>query len=144
MNEEQYMKLRLDNQISWFDKKSGMNKRMYRGCQVIQLLAASLVTLSGAFSELLGDHSPYLVASLGALIAIITGILGLYKYQENWIQYRTTSETLKHEKFLFLTRSKPYHGSNPLQLLVERVEALISKENTNWGQYMGSSEEDQS
>ena len=66
------------------------------------------------------------------LIAIAAATGGLFKYHENWIQYRATSEALKHEKFLFLGGSAPYDGENAFQLLVQHVEGLISKENTNW------------
>ncbi|HFC76762.1 MAG TPA: DUF4231 domain-containing protein, partial [Candidatus Moranbacteria bacterium] len=45
-------------------------------------------------------------------------------------------ESLKHEKYLFLTKSEPYDIDEPFKLLVQRVESLISKENTNWSNYM--------
>ena len=136
MTEDEYLKNRLEAQIDWFDAKSVINKRWYRRCQLTQLIAASLITLSGIFIGESFLHLRYLIPFLGAVIAIISGILGLYKFQENWLQYRTTSETLKHEKYLFLTRSEPFTGTDSLKLLVERVEGMISKENTNWSQYM--------
>ena len=77
-------------------------------------------------------------------IAIIAATLGLYRFQEHWIEYRTTCESLKKEKFLFLTGSEPY-SSDPatkIQLLVRRVETLISKENTDWAQYMTQSRQE--
>jgi hypothetical protein len=43
-------------------------------------------------------------------------------------------EKQKHEKFLFATRTGPYQDQARFQLLVERVEALISKEATTWAQ----------
>jgi hypothetical protein len=66
------------------------------------------------------------------VIAIAAATGSLFKYHENWIQYRATSEALKHEKFLFLGRSSPYDGNDALPVLVQRVEQLISKENSNW------------
>jgi len=73
-----------------------------------------------------------IIGLLGLLVAIITAILGLYKFQENWIAYRTTCESLRHEKYLFLTECEPYDGDAPFKLFVQRVESLISKENTKW------------
>jgi hypothetical protein len=55
---------------------------------------------------------------------------------DNGLENRTTTEALRHEKYLFLTKSEPYHNNNPLHLLVSTVETLISKENTNWAQYI--------
>jgi hypothetical protein len=43
---------------------------------------------------------------------------------------------LKHEKFLFLTGAEPYNVAEPFGLFVNRVESLISKENTQWKLYM--------
>ena len=59
--------------------------------------------------------------------------LDVYKRQ---IKYRTTSEQLKHEKYLYLTNSNPYNKKERLGLLVERVESLISKENSLWSTKM--------
>jgi Protein of unknown function (DUF4231) len=50
----------------------------------------------------------------------------------HWIEYRATAESLKKEKFLFLTQTDPYDKDDAFHLLVERVEALLSKENTEW------------
>jgi len=44
---------------------------------------------------------------LGIIIAVISDVIGLYRFQENWVQYRTTSESLKHEKFPYLTKATP-------------------------------------
>ena len=73
---------------------------------------------------------------MGLLITIITGVVTLYKFQENWIEYRTTCEALRHEKFLFLTQTDPYDIKDPFNLLVFRVEKLISKENTKWAEHI--------
>jgi hypothetical protein len=54
--------------------------------------------------------------------------------QEHWIEYRATAESLRKEKFLFLTQTEPYDKDAAFHLLVQRVEALLSKENTDWAQ----------
>jgi hypothetical protein len=43
---------------------------------------------------------------------------------------------LRKEKFLFLTQTDPYDKDNAFHLLVQRVEGLLSKENTVWTQSM--------
>ena len=136
MSESEYLEERVEDQIQWFDRKSAINKTWYRRCQLVQLIAAALITLSGIFIGKSGLYLQYLIPLLGAIIAIISGILSLYKFQENWIQYRTTAENLQQEKYLFLGRSIPYDEPEPLKLFVERVEAMISHENNNWGQNM--------
>lgn len=136
MTEKDYLDKRLENQIEWYDRKSTSNKKWFRICQVTQLNMASLITLSGIFDISKNYWISFTVPVFGAVIAIISGILGLYKFQENWMEYRTVTESLKHEKYLFLTKSEPYNICEPLNLFVSRVESLISKENTNWAQHM--------
>jgi hypothetical protein len=43
---------------------------------------------------------------------------------------------LKHEKYLYLTKTEPYDGEDAFNELVKRVEDMISKENTRWSQYI--------
>lgn len=53
-----------------------------------------------------------------------------------FVAYQITCESLRHEKYLYLTCSEPYNIKEPFSLLVNCVETLISMENTNWAQYM--------
>jgi len=70
---------------------------------------------------------------MGVLITVLEGILHLNQYQENWTNYRNTAESLKHEKFLFLAKAGVYANAPDVRaLLAERVEALISQENSQW------------
>lgn len=136
MDEAEYIEHRLEEQIEWYDRKSALNKKAFRRFQLIQLVMASLITLSGVISPSEFPMVSYIVPSLGALIAIVSGVIGLYKFQENWLEYRTVSESLKHEKYLFLTRSEPYNEAAPFNLFVNRIENIISEENSKWSQTM--------
>ncbi len=80
------------------------------------------------------------VGILGIVVTIVAGIVTLYRFQELWIEYRTTAESLKHEKYLFATRIAPYDIDEPFPLLVERIEGLISKEHTKWTRHMKRSQ----
>ncbi|NNF20678.1 MAG: hypothetical protein HKN00_12775 [Flavobacteriaceae bacterium] len=44
---------------------------------------------------------------------------------------------------MFITKTRPYDGSNAFNILVQRVEGLISKENAEWMQYMSKDESQQ-
>ena len=71
--------------------------------------------------------------ALGVLIAVAEGLQQVNQYHANWIAYRSTCESLKHEKFLFLGNSGPYiHASDPQVLLAERIESLVSQEHAKW------------
>jgi hypothetical protein len=54
-----------------------------------------------------------------------------------WIDYRSTAEQLKHEKYLFLAGSGPYRDlelDEALKRLAERVEERVSTEHAKWVQ----------
>lgn len=141
MEQDEYLKNRLDNQIDWYDKKSIRNQKCFKFLQVSSIIAATTIPfLSGYITET-SIILKVSIGLLGLIVAAITAVLGCYKFQENWLEFRTTCESLKHEKYLFLTRTDPYHGEQHFQLLVQRVEGLISKENTNWSLYMDRTEE---
>ena len=66
-------------------------------------------------------------------MAILTAALKTFKYQENWINYRTTCEALKKEKFLYEAGISDYQQSEDKEAqFVDRVEALLARENTLW------------
>ena len=80
--------------------------------------------------------SDFTTGFIGVIVAITAGLLSIYKFQENWIKYRTTSEILKHQKHLYLASVTPYDGSDKYKVLVKNIESIISKENSEWQSHM--------
>jgi hypothetical protein len=135
MNADEYLKSRLDNQIDWYDQKSVSSQRWYKRLRVSEFVLAAFIPL---LAGLITTHwsVQVIVGLVGVTIAIITASLGLYQFEQHWIEYRALCESLRKEKYVFLTRTAPYNKSEEdnLALLVQRVETLVSKENTNWAQ----------
>ena len=123
---------RLEDQIEWYDRKSLHNQKIYKGIKTVEIIAAALIPFLGAFSK----DAPRIVwvsGALGVLITVLEGLLHLNQYQQNWAAYRSTCESLKHEKFVYLARASPYNGiADPRALLAERVESLVSQEHAKW------------
>jgi hypothetical protein len=122
---------RLEDQLAWYGQKSRGARRRFKQIKVTEILAAALIPF------LTGQHwppyLPYITGGLGVLITVLEGILHLNQYQENWTNYRNTAESLKHEKFLFLAKAGAYaSAADPRAMLAERIEALISQENSQW------------
>ena len=137
--EDEYLQQRLEDQISWYSKKSQSNQRWFKVLRLIEIISAAFIPfLAGIGGSLLGYQ--IIVGALGVIIAICAGLLALNKYQENWVEYRTTAETLKHEKYLFSTKCAPYNKEDAFCILVQRVEGLISKENSQWSLYASNEE----
>lgn len=106
---------------------------MYKRFQIIEIiLAACIPLLSGYTSDRICIS--VIVGIFGAIIAIIESISKLYKWHENWIQYRTTCELLKYHKHLYLTHSAPYAVNDETveNVFVKNIEDIISCENNQW------------
>lgn len=135
MEQETYLEERLNKQLAWYSKKSTYNRKCFERLRVLEIIAAGSIPFLAGMSKSI-DYSEWIIGFLGLLIVISVGLISLYKYQENWIQYRSTAETLKHEKYLFLNNCAPYDSEDAFKLLVSRIEGIISKENSSWSSYI--------
>lgn len=134
MDEQTYLKERLDNQINWYSNKSSEVQAWYKRLKFADNLLALLIVPISYYSDSCWWFK-YAGIVAGILIALSNFFQSMNKYHENWIQYRSTAEILKHEKFLYLTRSGGYKNSSaPFNELVERCESIISSENVDWAQ----------
>ena len=139
---EEYALERLDDQIAWYDAKGVFNKDWFKRLKIAGMIAAASVPVvslavppSVALSSSPGGPAlaPLISAVLGSLVVLLEGVQQLNQFQANWISYRSTCETLKHEKYLFLSRAAHYTGvPSPERLLVERIESLVSQEHAKW------------
>ncbi len=139
MDSEEYMKDRLDDQIKWYDNKSTSAQKSFKTKRHWEIVLAALIPFITALNGFFSNYNTYgliMIGLLGVIISILAGFIAFGKHQEHWIEYRTICESLKKEKYLFQTSVEPYDSDNSFDLLVLRVEALVSKENTNWSQYM--------
>jgi hypothetical protein len=119
---------RLQDQIAWYDRKSGECQRRFKLLKGFQLVIAAAIPVVATI-----DIHPAVTAGLGAAIVVIEGFQQLNQYQQNWALYRSNAEALKHEKFLYLARAGPYASAGDVRtLLADRIEGLISQEHAKW------------
>ena len=119
---------RLQDQIDWYDRRSGSNQKAFRYLKICTISAAALIPVLANVRGM----SP-VVAGLGVFIVVLEGLQQLNQHQSNWIAYRSTCEALKHEKFLYLAKAGIYASANdPHALLAERIESMVSQEHAKW------------
>lgn len=127
-----YITNRLNDQINWYDKKSQNAQKRYKCLQLTELVIAAAIPLLSSYTVGCSQVA-FMVGVLGAAIAIIEGIERLYRYHENWIEYRAACEALKHEKSLYLMNAFPYGTDETKeQLFVHNIENLLSSEGSKW------------
>ena|SRR6187551_4139649 len=129
---EEYFSRRLDNQINWFDKKSSFNKKAFMYLRTVEIIAALIIPFLAGYVDDGNATKVVFIGSLSIIVAAIASILTLYKFQENWIEYRMVAESLKYEKFLFLANAGCYREDCSFAEFVERIENILSKENAKW------------
>ena len=139
---KEYLTNRYYKQIGWYEQRADENKRIYTIFQwTVIVLSASIPVLVVTLS----DSLKWLTAALGVVLAIGTAGLKSFKYQENWINYRTIAETLKKEKYFYDAQHEGYTDSaDPEALFVDRVESVISRENSLWISIQQKKDEKQS
>ena len=132
--EQAYLRDRLQDQIKWYSAKSSWNQKWFKLLRLVEIVCAVSIPFFVAYSEAVVEFK--LVSGvLGVMVALISGVLVLYKFQDNWISYRTTCESLKREQQFYLAGCEPYDAADRFCVLVKRVESLLAKENTAWEGY---------
>ena len=127
VTEKDYLKDRLYDQIDWYDKKATTYKKLFCRLRAFEIIiAASIPVLY--YLPSVKQYIPF----FAAIITILAGIASLMKFHDNWVLYRMTCESLKYEKFLYLTGTEPYNTENKLAVLVTKVENILSSERILW------------
>ncbi len=81
-------------------------------------------------SSYLSDSTQVTIASL--LVLLLLALENVFRYQEQWKNYRTTEQFMGHERFRFEAGIGVYDGMSKhdaFQLLAKRVEDAIAAEN---------------
>jgi len=118
---------RLEDQLDWYSRKSAAAQKAYKQLKLGQLMVGTAVPVIACL-----EISSALTAALAAVVVVAEGVQQLYQWQTNWVQYRSTAEALKREKYLYLAAAGPYHAEDRHRVLAERVEELISQEHASW------------
>jgi hypothetical protein len=142
---EDYLKTRVNDQISWYERKSALNKNYYKRLQVVAIVCGAAIPVLTVFEgpAVVAFIRP-LIAVLGSAVAVISATINLYKFSDNWVKYRTAAQLLTREKNLFLTQTAPYAAENASQafkLFVQNCEAIMAAENSEWNQMFGAKQE---
>ena len=128
--EFEYIKARLNEQQQWHSNKSRWNKNKYYLTEIITLVAGGLIPVVNVLLIIPDNSARIISAALGAIVVVGVGINKLYKFQENWINLRNVSETLKREKELHKFKAGEYEtedGNERNRILLERVENILSR-----------------
>lgn len=132
---QKYLKERYYDQISWYDKKSLKNQKWYTWLQWGLIFFSAITPVLIAIDWNLTTYPllKWIPIITSIIVSVLASALKAFKFQENWINYRTTCETLKKEIYFYEAGIGEYANAKDREaLFVKRVENLISRENTLW------------
>jgi hypothetical protein len=136
MNEEEYLGTRLDDQLAWYERKARTAQRRHKVLRAVEFMSAALVPVAVVLGASI--YHRLAAAALGAIAAAAAGFQSVNHYQEAWVEYRAMAERLKSLRFAYVTHTAPFDGEDALQVLVDRVEQLLTAEHSSWGVRMSS------
>lgn len=122
-----YLEDRIESQKKWHSNKATINKNRYYLTETITLVAGASIPVINVFDILPNPVLKIISASLAAIIVVASGLGKLFKYQENWLNFRALSESLNREKELYLYKVGDYDQEDEVRgkILIERVENLL-------------------
>ena len=129
---------RVDSTIKWYNAQKHKNRILFYSCITISFIASG----SSPFAVWL-SNSKALQSILPAIASLLTGLLGIYQFQTNWVREALVVESLKSERHKYVTRSgddysRKIDGEDALERFVIRVEGIISNETSSWQQSISS------
>jgi hypothetical protein len=116
--------------LNYYDNKAIWNKRLYYICSTYVLAVSGVICPVVLLSKEYGQTT---AAILSPTVTVLAAIAGLFKFHENWLSYRATWDSLKHEINWHDANLGLYVGQDdPHRTFVEQVEGLISREGAEW------------
>lgn len=139
-----YLDDRLEDQRKWHSGKATWNKNRFYVVEIITLVAGGLIPVI----NVLNVAEPWLrvlSASLASVIVLATGIGKLYKFQENWLNFRAVAEMLKREREFYRYEVSQYAVRSDRERgkkLVERVENILASTTSQYVSIHGAEREE--
>jgi hypothetical protein len=144
--QQSYINERIQPKIEEFKTKAHKNERQYYFWQTFAIIAAALVPVFSGFISQDALYLKWLVALLGGTSAVIAGLLSLFKFQENWIRFRSTYQDLDSNVSQFKIGAGIYGDRRQaFGLLADNCESILKAEIGQWAETIKkeTSEDDQ-
>jgi hypothetical protein len=137
--QQSFINNRIQPLIEDFKAKAKKNKNHYFSWQVVAIVSAAFVPVISIFDEV-----NWVVATLGAISAIVAGMLSLFKFQENWIRCRNTYQELESHLSQFKVFAGIYRDrKQAFNLLAENCENILKAEIGQWSESHQKKQDDE-
>ncbi|MFF9196920.1 DUF4231 domain-containing protein [Streptomyces sp. NPDC014779] len=130
MTPQAYVAERLGQYQEWYDRKATKMKAMHLRMRTVSVVGGALVPV---LVNLDLGFARITATVLSLVVVASVSLESVYRYREQWKNYRSTEQLLGHERVYFAARVGPYHGQSErdaFTTLVARVEKAIASENS--------------
>lgn len=135
MDQDAFIKERVDGQLSYYEQAANQHKRKYIRSQYVIIVFGILIpVIINLPKQALPIENVDMVIQLtitlmSLIVAIVTGLSNFRKWGDLWLSFRMTEELLKHEKFQYVTGTGEYRDRDmAFDKLVRRIELILSAE----------------
>ena len=128
---QEYVDERLNPEIVYYNKSAGKAKQRYLQMRAITVIGGALVPV------MVNVDLPYiniLTTAISLVVVLFVSLETVYRYREQWTNYRTAEQNLRNEYFLFTSQSGAYaelDEATAFTLFVNRIEQTIDAENAS-------------
>ncbi|WP_223183344.1 MULTISPECIES: DUF4231 domain-containing protein [unclassified Streptomyces] len=130
MTPQRYIEGRLVQYQGWYDAKAARMKAMHLRMRTVSVVGGALVPV---FVNVDAGFARITATILSVIVVAAVSLESVFRYREQWKNYRSTEQLLGHERVYFETKVGPYHGlprREAFSTLVARVEKAIANENS--------------
>lgn len=135
---EAYIHSRVEEQISYYERKSQQNKKIYYALSILTILANAVVPILSIYlpSAAGAVHLKAAIAALSSCATVFSSVMALLGAKDLWTKYRTNAGRLTSFLHQYYSRSGIFAelgDEEAFRLLVRMSEAQIESENKDWG-----------
>lgn len=137
INFSDYFKNRYESQKAYYSKSSAINKKKFQRWQLVLIILSALAPVFSSLKLHCPELFTYISIIVSSLVAILSSVMKIFHYHENWIKFRSTLEKLKAEEYFYHFKIGQYSQANvdADKLFVTRIETILGNEHTDWVSY---------
>jgi hypothetical protein len=134
---QEYLVNRWLGETHWFARATRRSRRIFFWLSGTSIVSSSLTALlAGVSINSTSELNRWILAVLGLVSALSTGLLALFQAWSNWKRRSTTLERLKSEGRQFLVRTGAYKSylshQDAFDAFVLKVEAIVAEHKTEF------------